>query len=190
MREFLRYPKEELSLVTDSTLPPGAVDLSWRDAGPIQYEIELLRDPTQWTRLPDTLLNSGLYWCWYQGSGPHVLTPQTVDDFRSCLRPAWPVISLYGADTFQEAEAILDPLVLRKAMEVFSAEEAKPLRIVVLQNAEQEPTRIFVPHNPVAEVVHLLDTWGVRPDAIHRTYQDSSRRGWFERLAGLPSRPS
>lgn len=159
-----------------------------REVGPICYEVPL------WERsekIPSELLSSGLVWHW--GSA---LNEASADNFKDLNLPSeraltlltsdnagvlrWDFkerdldgcgryIHLIGADRDQ-SEHLLEIGGLRRDLESFINKERGPIRLVIIQHGDCPTALVFVSHNPTALATELLETWGVIPSAVTKTY--------------------
>lgn len=151
-----------------------------RDRGPICYDTEQLTfdadNPDQWMWIPQWLLASGLQWWWCSRRPPGqwrphpdspVLPEETplthldqgraralVDELMEHNVRGWGrLVSIFGLEA-GSTEA-LTKATLEEALRRFVFREDPPVRIVFVAPGLYQ-TLVFVPHQPMQTVEHLL----------------------------------
>jgi len=156
-----------------------------RERGPVCYEIPLFGEEHTLGERTRQLLSSGLDWHWVSAraraaDGPSErpslpetreltpLTPESVASLVADLKERdidgyGRTVLLAGAEPARPDAA--PAAAFEEALRAFSERGDGPVRIVVVQIGDSPAEHVFVPHQPPAQVVQLLRSWRILPNA-------------------------
>jgi hypothetical protein len=162
---------------------PCTVAAYYPKRGPMAYGACIIRGRVV-TQVTTELAASSLTWCWESDllRDPTIpclvefvtddllmrLTPDKLPAFIPCVQVSPIPILLLGIEP-DTLDTVQTPAGLRAAKEAFAVNAGGPIRVVVFAEQDGRSEIVYVPSEPSPPIASLLDSWGIRPEAIRQT---------------------